>query len=156
MQRVSVLNCHLRQRNSSQLFRLAKSAVRLASTTFQEQLKAVNFVNGVRSSPVASKDCEIIPSVEPRSGKKIGEFHLSGAEEVNRAVDNAKSGLELWKRMSDFEKSKVMQRAAALLRERKSEIVQLDAIDTGKLKVFLTCPMQEYTIWALMHLSTSL
>jgi len=133
MQRVSALNCHLRQRNSSQLFRLAKSAVRLASTTFQEQLKAVNFVNGVRSSPVASKDCEIIPSVEPRSGKKIGEFHLSGAEEVNRAVDNAKSGLELWKRMSDFEKSKVMQRAAALLRERKSEIVQLDAIDTGRI-----------------------
>ena len=136
MQRFSGFNCQLRLRNSSQLLQLAKSAVRLVSTTFQEQLKAVNFVNGVRSSPVASKECEIISSVEPRTGKEIGEFHLAGAEEVNRAVDSAKCGLELWKRMPDFEKSKVMQRAAALLRERKSEIVQLDAIDTGKLKCF--------------------
>ena len=94
-------------------------------------------MNGARCKPTWLHDCELTPSVEPRSGKPVGEFHLSGAEEVNRAVDNAKSGLELWKKTSDFEKSRVMQRAAQLLRERKSEIVHLDAIDTGKLLILV-------------------
>ena len=117
---------------SYQVSLFAKRSLRLASTAFHGHLQEVNFVDGARSKPVRLNECEVIPSVEPRSGKKVGEFHLSGAEEVNRAVDSAKNGLELWRKTPDFEKSRVMQKAAALLRERKSEIVHLDAIDTGK------------------------
>lgn len=108
-----------------------KNSVRSICAEFQEQLEELNFVDGARSKPDRLHDCELTTSVEPRSGKIVGEFHLSGADEVNRAVENAKNGLALWKQTSDFEKSRVMQKAAALLRERKSEIVRLDAIDTG-------------------------
>ena len=122
----------LPKQNISSVFNFAKNCFRTVSTEFQEQLQDLNFVDGSRGRPCRLHDCQVTTSVEPRSGRTVGEFHLSGADEVNRAVDNAKKGLELWKRTSDFDKSRVMRKAASLLRERKPDIVHLDAIDTGK------------------------
>ena len=124
--------CQIASKSIKHASLFARFPVRLVSTAFQEHLREVNFVGGVRCKPISPSKCEVVPSVEPRSGKTVGELHLSGEDEVNRAVDSAKRGLELWKRTTDFEKSRVMQKAAALLRERKAEIVQLDAIDTGR------------------------
>lgn len=123
----------LPKQNISSVFNFAKNCFRTVSTEFQEQLQDLNFVDGSRGRPCRVHDCQVTTSVEPRSGRTVGEFHLSGADEVNRAVDNAKKGLELWKRTSDFDKSRVMRKAASLLRERKPDIVHLDAIDTGRV-----------------------
>eukprot|EP00795_Rhopilema_esculentum_P010578 gene10578-19313_t len=105
--------------------------VRAAS--FQAQLAELNFVNGRRSKPNDAGNCEVIDSIEPRSGKTLGQFYLSGREEVSRAIDSAKIGLDIWRKISDFDKSRIMQNAAGILRERKADIVYLDAIDTGRV-----------------------
>ena len=106
-----------------------KTFVRAAS--FQAQLAELNFVSGRRSKPNDAGNCEVIDSIEPRSGKTLGQFYLSGREEVSRAIDSAKIGLDIWRKFSDFDKSRIMQKAAGILRERKADIVYLDAIDTG-------------------------
>lgn len=109
-----------------------KSVTRSVSSAFQNELKELNFVDGKRSGPADIQSCETAQVIEPRSGKSAGEFHLSGDAEVNRAVESAKQGLEAWRKASDFEKSRVMQKAASLLRERKDQIAQLDSIDSGQ------------------------
>ena len=109
-----------------------KSATRSVASAFQSELRELNFVGGKRSRPADLQSCEAAPVIEPRSGKSAGEFHLSNEAEVNRAVENAKQGLESWRKASDFEKSRVMQRAASLLRDRKDQIAELDSIDSGQ------------------------
>jgi aldehyde dehydrogenase (NAD+) len=62
----------------------------------------------------------------------VGRFPLSGAEDVDRAVESAREGFERWKRTPAPARGDVLRRVGDLLTERKEEIADLMTREMGK------------------------
>ena len=62
----------------------------------------------------------------------IGRFPRSGAEDVNRAVESAKRGFELWKKTPAPARGDVLRRVGDLMTRRKEEIADLMTREMGK------------------------
>jgi alpha-ketoglutaric semialdehyde dehydrogenase len=63
----------------------------------------------------------------------IGEFPRSRKEDVDRAVESAKRGFELWRRTPAPERGDVIRRAGDLLAARKEEIARAMTREMGKV-----------------------
>jgi len=73
-------------------------------------------------------------TLDPASGEPIGALAEAGAADVDRAVAAARAALREgpWPTMSGAQRGRILQRMAALLRERFDEIVTLESLDAGK------------------------
>jgi betaine-aldehyde dehydrogenase len=79
---------------------------------------------------------ETFATLNPATGERICEVQQAGAEDVERAVAAAQEGFRVWSRMTGTERGRILNRAAAILRERNRELAKLEVLDTGK-------PLQE-------------
>ena len=70
-------------------------------------------------------------STRPRARSLAEVAHASDAD-VDRAVAAARDGFAVWSAMSGAERSRVLLRAAAILRARNDELARLEVQDTGK------------------------
>ena len=52
--------------------------------------------------------------------------------DVDRAVQSALRGFAVWSAMTGAERGRILQRAAAILRDRNAELAHLEVLDTGK------------------------
>ena len=93
-----------------------------------------NFINGAWVEPDSGEYFENRNPADRRD--LIGKFPLSGASDVNRAVESAKRGFELWRRTPAPERGNVMRIAGDLLTRRKDEIADAMTREMGK-------PLQE-------------
>ncbi len=75
-------------------------------------------------------------NLNPATGAALGVLHDSTAADVDAAVQSAQRGFERWSEFTGAERGRILQRAAALLRERNDELARLEVQDTGK-------PLQE-------------
>ncbi|CAH1669171.1 NAD-dependent succinate-semialdehyde dehydrogenase [Chelatococcus asaccharovorans] len=75
-----------------------------------------------RSSPVAN----------PSSGETIGSFAHAAIADLDEALDAATSGFHTWSQVSAFDRSKLLRRAADLLRERTEFVARLLTLEQGK------------------------
>jgi succinate-semialdehyde dehydrogenase/glutarate-semialdehyde dehydrogenase len=73
-----------------------------------------------------------IPVVNPATGEKIGSVAHAGTADLDRALDAAEKGFRTWRKVSAFDRSKVMRRAAELLRARADQIAPLLTQEQGK------------------------
>src|SRR5918996_1455311 len=87
------------------------------------------FIDGKWQPPVEGKT---LPVVNPATGKEIGRVAHAGRPDLDRALDAARKGFEVWRDMVPAERSKIMRKAAALLRERAAEIAALFPQGQGK------------------------
>src|SRR4051794_26643630 len=87
------------------------------------------FINGQWQEPAEGKT---LPVVNPATGKEIGRVAHAGRRDLERAVEAAQRGFEVWREMLPAERSKIMRRAAALMRERAGEIAPLLTQEQGK------------------------
>lgn len=71
-------------------------------------------------------------SINPATGKTICDVQLASLEDLDRAVAAARQGFEVWSRMSGTERSRILLKAVALLRQRNQELAELEVMDTGK------------------------
>ncbi|MBO0664251.1 betaine-aldehyde dehydrogenase [Jiella sp. MQZ9-1] len=71
-------------------------------------------------------------SVYPATGEVLASLHVATPALIERAVAAAKRGQEQWAAISGAERSRVLRRAAELMRERNEELSQLETLDTGK------------------------
>ncbi len=71
-------------------------------------------------------------TVNPATGEPLASVQQAGAAEVDAAVDAARAGFEDWRDRTGAERGRVLNRAAALLRERNDELARLEVLDTGK------------------------
>ncbi|MEO8718738.1 MAG: aldehyde dehydrogenase family protein, partial [Burkholderiales bacterium] len=87
------------------------------------------FIDGKWQQPAEGKT---LPVVNPATGKEIGRVAHAGRPDLDLALAAAKRGFEVWRDMVPGERSKIMRKAAALMRERAGEIAPLLTQEQGK------------------------
>jgi succinate-semialdehyde dehydrogenase/glutarate-semialdehyde dehydrogenase len=73
-----------------------------------------------------------IPVVNPATGETIGTVAHAGTEDLDRALAAAEKGFATWRKVSAFDRSKLMRKAADLLRARADDIARLLTQEQGK------------------------
>jgi succinate-semialdehyde dehydrogenase/glutarate-semialdehyde dehydrogenase len=70
--------------------------------------------------------------VNPSTGKVIGKVAKASTADLDRALEAAQKGFERWRDVPANERSAIMRRAAALMRERADAIAPLMTQEQGK------------------------
>ena len=73
-----------------------------------------------------------IPVVNPASGDVIGTVAHAQKSDLDRALEAAEKGFRQWRKISAFDRSKLMRKAADLLRSRADAIAPLLTMEQGK------------------------
>src|ERR1700685_92468 len=73
-----------------------------------------------------------IPVVNPSTGEPIGTVAHADRSDLDRALEAADKGFRAWRKVSAFDRSKVMRKAANLLRDRADAIAPLLTMEQGK------------------------
>jgi succinate-semialdehyde dehydrogenase / glutarate-semialdehyde dehydrogenase len=63
-----------------------------------------------------------IAVVNPATGLEIGRVAQAGIADLDRALESAKKGFEIWRNTTVLERSGIMRKAAVLMRERAADI----------------------------------
>lgn len=77
-------------------------------------------------------DGRTLPVYNPATGAEIGRVAHAGIPDLDRALEAAQRGFEVWRDTSALERQKVMRRAAALMRERIDSIASVLTCEQGK------------------------
>src|SRR5579863_5634111 len=72
------------------------------------------------------------PVLNPANEETIGSLALADKSDLDDALAAAARGFEKWRRASAFDRSKLMRRAAELLRERNESIARTMTMEQGK------------------------
>ncbi len=73
-----------------------------------------------------------IPVVNPATGEPIGTVAHADKSDLDRALEAADKGFRQWRKVSAFDRSKIMRKAADLLRARADAIAPLLTLEQGK------------------------
>ena len=87
------------------------------------------FIDGAWTPAAAGR---ILPVVNPASGEVVGTVAHAERADLDRALEASDKGFRAWRKVSAFERSKVMRKAADLLRERADSIAPLLTMEQGK------------------------
>jgi succinate-semialdehyde dehydrogenase/glutarate-semialdehyde dehydrogenase len=87
------------------------------------------FIDGAWTKAAAGRT---LPVVNPASGEPIGTVAHADKSDLDHALDAADKGFRAWRKVSAFDRSKIMRKAANLLRERADAIAPLMTMEQGK------------------------
>jgi succinate-semialdehyde dehydrogenase/glutarate-semialdehyde dehydrogenase len=87
------------------------------------------FINGTWG-PAASG--RTLPVVNPATHGQIGTVAYAEKADLDRALEAADKGFKVWRKVSPFERCKIMRKAADILRERADKIATLMTLEQGK------------------------
>jgi succinate-semialdehyde dehydrogenase / glutarate-semialdehyde dehydrogenase len=87
------------------------------------------FIDGAWTPAAAGRT---IPVVSPATGEPIGTVAHAQQADLDRALEAADKGFRAWRHVSAFDRSKVMRKAADLLRSRADTIAPLLTMEQGK------------------------
>ncbi len=73
-----------------------------------------------------------LPVMNPATGKQIGTLAHAEKADLDRALEAASKGFNTWRKISAFERYKMMRKAANLLRERLDLVATLMTMEQGK------------------------
>ena len=73
-----------------------------------------------------------LPVVNPANGSQIGAVAYAERADLDRALEAADQGFKAWRKVSAFERSKLMRKAANLFRERADAIAPMLTMEQGK------------------------
>jgi succinate-semialdehyde dehydrogenase / glutarate-semialdehyde dehydrogenase len=73
-----------------------------------------------------------IPVLNPATGQAIGNVAHASIADLDHALAAAQRGFDAWRKISAFERTATMRRAAGLLRERADDIARLLTQEQGK------------------------
>ena len=77
-------------------------------------------------------DGRTLPILNPATDETIGYVAHAGTADLDEALDAARTGFQTWRATSAYERSKILRRAADLLRERLEPIARLMTLEQGK------------------------
>lgn len=87
------------------------------------------FIDGAWGASGSSRK---LPVINPATGKEIGTVAYAEKADLDRALEAADKGFKAWRKVSAFERSKLMRKAAGLLRERADTIAPIMTMENGK------------------------
>jgi succinate-semialdehyde dehydrogenase/glutarate-semialdehyde dehydrogenase len=87
------------------------------------------FINGQWR---AARSGRTMPIVNPATGDTIGNLAHAERADLDEALEAAAAGFAAWKRVSAYERSKIMRKAANLLRERIDTVAMYMTMEQGK------------------------
>jgi succinate-semialdehyde dehydrogenase/glutarate-semialdehyde dehydrogenase len=73
-----------------------------------------------------------LPIINPSTEAELGSLAHAGVDDLDEALAAAAKGFETWRRVSPFDRSKLMRKAANILRERNEHIATLMTLEQGK------------------------
>jgi succinate-semialdehyde dehydrogenase/glutarate-semialdehyde dehydrogenase len=80
----------------------------------------------------AAASGKTLPVMNPATGKQIGTLAHAEKADLDRALEAARKGFDTWRKISAFERSKMMRKAANLMRDRVDMIATLMTMEQGK------------------------
>src|SRR5271156_149037 len=87
------------------------------------------FIDGTWSPAAAGRT---LPVVNPSTGEVVGTVAHAERADLDRALEAADKGFRAWRKVSAFDRSKVMRKAADILRERADSVARLLTMEQGK------------------------
>jgi succinate-semialdehyde dehydrogenase/glutarate-semialdehyde dehydrogenase len=87
------------------------------------------YIDGAWSAAASGRT---LPVMNPATGKQIGTLAHAEKADLDRALEAAAKGFAAWRRISAFERYKMMRKAANLLRERLDLVATLMTMEQGK------------------------
>ena len=87
------------------------------------------YING-EWTPGASG--RMLPVVNPANGNEIGTVACAERADLDRALEAAEQGFKAWRKVSAFERAKLMRKAASLFRERVESVAPMLTLEQGK------------------------
>ncbi|AUI87831.1 betaine-aldehyde dehydrogenase [Vibrio azureus] len=88
-----------------------------------------HFINGQH---YCGNSEEYFVSYNPANGEPLAQIKQACQEDLTVAIESAKAGLAVWSSMTATERSRILLKAVALLRERNDQLAALEVADTGK------------------------
>jgi betaine-aldehyde dehydrogenase len=88
-----------------------------------------NFINGAYLANDSGKTFDVI---NPATGKVIYQVEVADEKIKQQAIISARSGFATWSAMSATERSRILLKAVALLRENNDQLAEIEVLDTGK------------------------
>ncbi len=79
-----------------------------------------------------SRSGETLPVLNPATEEQIGTVAHARKADLDEALAAAEKGFSQWRRVSAFERSKLMRKAAELFRARADEVARLLTLEQGK------------------------
>jgi succinate-semialdehyde dehydrogenase/glutarate-semialdehyde dehydrogenase len=89
-----------------------------------------HFINGVWAQPTSSESQTV---VNPATNKPIGKLGHASRADLDSALAAAQAGFNTWRRVSAFERGKILRKTADLMRQRVDRIATLLTMEQGKL-----------------------
>lgn len=88
-----------------------------------------HYINGRR---VAAGAADTFGVTNPFDGSRLAEVAHASEADVDAAVAAARRGQRRWAAISGMQRGRILQRAAALLRERNDALAELESRNTGR------------------------
>jgi succinate-semialdehyde dehydrogenase/glutarate-semialdehyde dehydrogenase len=73
--------------------------------------------------------------LNPATEKALAHLPHAGTSDLDEALESAKNGLQVWKNTSAYDRSKILRKAADLIRERYDAIAKIMVQEQGKVYV---------------------
>lgn len=91
--------------------------------------KASLYIDGAYQNATSG---ETFTSYNPATGEPLAVLGQANENDIQAAVESAKRGFAIWSKMPAVERSRILLKAVAILRERNDELALLEVQDTGK------------------------
>jgi phenylacetaldehyde dehydrogenase len=75
---------------------------------------------------------ETLPSLDPATGETLASFPAGAPADANEAVSAARRAFPAWKKITPYDRGRLLQKAAALIEKHGDEFAQLITIENGK------------------------
>ncbi|SEP45717.1 succinate-semialdehyde dehydrogenase / glutarate-semialdehyde dehydrogenase [Methylobacterium sp. ap11] len=75
---------------------------------------------------------QTLPILNPATGETLSQLAVATRDDLDQALAAADRGFQAWRKVSAFERSKVLRKAANLMRERADEIARIMTLEQGK------------------------
>ncbi len=95
-------------------------------------MSLVVYLNYIHGQALSNKTGETFEVINPANGEVSYLVEVADEKIQTAAIESAKAGFDTWSKMMPMERSRILLKAVALLRERNDELAAIEVQDTGK------------------------
>src|SRR5258705_2423744 len=101
------------------------------------------FMNGIGGRWIPARSGKTFTNRNPATGEALGEFPASGPDDVNDAVEAARTAYRGWRLTPAPKRAEIVFRAGEIIRERKEALAQAMTREMGKILIETRGDVQE-------------